>query len=172
MLPGASRGGLAILAERGARPPAGAPRVPSSRRASSYTDRAHVLEEQLRLRDVALNSTNTYFLIVASGTGGPEIVYVNRAICVDHGYTPEELLGQSPALLTPLELNPGVDRSIREAIASGTSIRLQLQARRKKDGSVFDTGVTITPIRDSSGTKQYSVSVGGEYHGGAHRARS
>jgi len=122
-------------------------------------DRAHVLEEQLRLRDVALNSTNTYFLIVASGTGGPEIVYVNRAICVDHGYTPEELLGQSPALLTPLELNPGVDRSIREAIASGTSIRLQLQARRK-DGSVFDTGVTITPIRDSSGTKQYSVSVG------------
>jgi len=113
----------------------------------------------LGLRDVALNSTSTHFTIVASSPRGPEIVYVNRAICTDHGYRAEELLGQSPALLTPHELNPDAARTIREAIATGTSIRLQLRARRK-DGSIFDSGVTITPIRDPSGTKDYSVSVG------------
>ena len=117
------------------------------------------LEEQLRLRDVALNSTSTHFLIVASSPRGPEIVYLNRAACADHGYTLEELLGRSPAVLTPPELNPDADRSIREAIESGTSIRLHLRARRK-DGAVFDSGITITPIHDSSGMKHYSVSVG------------
>lgn len=122
-------------------------------------ERLRLLEEQLRIRDIALDSTSTHFLIVASGPEGPEIVYANRAVCADYGYTPQELLGQPPALLTPLELNPDAERSIREAIASGTSVRLQLRARRK-DGSVFDCGVTITPIRESAGTRQYSVSVG------------
>jgi len=126
---------------------------------SELRERVRALEEQLRLRGVALDSTSTHFVIVGAGPQGPEIVYVNRAVCVDHGYTPEELLGRSPALIVPPELNPEAGPSIREAIAAGTSVRLQLLARRK-DGSVFDSGVTITPIREFAGTKRYSVSVG------------
>lgn len=126
---------------------------------SDLRERVRVLEEQLRLRDAALNSTSTHFLIVCSSSRGSEIVYVNRAVCADHGYEPEELLGQHPAVLAPRELNPDADRSIQEAQASGRSVRLQLRARRK-DGSEFDSGVTITPIPDPTGARQYSVAIG------------
>src|SRR6185437_2595945 len=126
---------------------------------SDLREQVRALEEQLRLRDAALNSTSTHFLIVCSSPRGPKIVYVNRAVCVDHGYEPEELLGQPPTVLAPRELNPDAERSIQEAQASGMSIRLQLRARRK-NGSEFDSGVTITPIPDSTGARQYSVAIG------------
>lgn len=131
----------------------------------SYADEVGVverllsLEKQVRLRDAALNATTTHFVISRWSADDSEIVYVNRAASEDHGYSPEELLGQSPRLLVPPDLNPGASREIRFALEKGTSIRLQLRARRK-DGSTFISGMTVTPIRDANEQRQYAVAVG------------
>lgn len=122
-------------------------------------ERLRVLEEQVRLRDAALNATTTHFVIARSDGESPEIVYVNRAATEDHGYAPGELIGKSPRVLMPPDLNPGVSGVIREALERSTSIRLQIRARRK-DGTTFMSGVTITPIRDPIDRKQYTVAVG------------
>src|ERR1700730_6823730 len=57
------------------------------------------LEGELELRNCALDTASTHFMIVDVSQPQWRIVYVNRAICQRHGYTAAELLGQSPALL-------------------------------------------------------------------------
>jgi len=116
------------------------------------------LTEQLRLRDAALDSTTSHFMISAVDADGSKVLYVNRALCREFGYTREELIGQSPRLLTSEEQAADADRVISQALALGKGIRVRLRSRRK-DGSTFTSGVTITPIR-SSGVRQYSVAVG------------
>ncbi|HWG77036.1 MAG TPA: ATP-binding protein [Steroidobacteraceae bacterium] len=122
------------------------------------------LEEKLRLRDAALNSTSSHFMIVAADANGPRIRYVNRAICREYGYTSEELIGKPPTVLTPAELNPEAERVIGSLRAQGKGIRVRLRARRK-DGSTFVTGVTLTPVR-SAGTQLLSVVVGANISAG------
>lgn len=121
-------------------------------------ERLSALQKQLHLRDAALDSTTSHFMITVLDVDGPRIVYVNRSLCREFGYSPEELIGQSPVMLSPPELNPDADRVLREARANGRGIRVRLRSRRK-DGSTFISGITMTPLR-IAGTKIYSVSVG------------
>lgn len=124
----------------------------------TLAERLNALEEQLHLRDAALDSTTSHFMITLLDTGGPRIVYVNRALCREFGYSPQELIGQSPLILRPPELNPDAERVIEDARANGRGIRVRLRSRRK-DGSTFISGVTMTPLR-IAGAEQYSVAVG------------
>jgi len=123
------------------------------------SERLRSLAEQVRLRDAALDATTTHFVISRWGPEDAEIVYVNRAASEDYGYSPEELLGKSPGLLVPPELNPGARAEIWDALEKGTSIRVQLRARRK-DGTTFIAGMTVTPIRDRNENRHHAVAVG------------
>ena len=57
------------------------------------------LQSELELRNCALDTASMHFMIIDVSQPQWRIVYVNRAICERHGYTPAQLLGQSPAIL-------------------------------------------------------------------------
>ena len=67
------------------------------------------------------------------------------------GYTAEEMIGKSITLLIPPERQheePGILESIRR----GDRIEHYETVRRRKDGSLLDVSLTVSPIRDSQGT--------------------
>lgn len=89
---------------------------------------------------------------------GPAIVYVNDALCTISGYSPEELLEQSPRLLQ----SPNTDRrkldSIRSALASNATIRTEL-LNQSKSGHEYWVDLVIMPIFLEKDTPQYFASI-------------
>ena len=118
-------------------------------------------EEELKLRHSALNATTAHFLIADMRQHGWPMVYLNRAIAADHGYEPEELLGKSPAFFNPSELNAAALDELNQGMRQGKIVRAQLTSRRK-DGSTFSTGVTLTPIRDYDDRVTHYLGIGSD----------
>jgi two-component system, NtrC family, sensor kinase len=119
------------------------------------------LRRELALRNSALDATSSHFLIMDVRQRGSPIVYANRAVAIHHGYQPQELIGRSPEFLTPKDLNPQAILEARAAVRAGASLRTQLRARRK-DNSIFWTGIALTPIRDESGSVAHYVAIGAD----------
>src|SRR5271170_2128166 len=57
------------------------------------------LREQLALRDHALDATSTYFVITQFMVPEPLIVYCNKVVADQHGFSCEELVGRPIAIL-------------------------------------------------------------------------
>ena len=57
------------------------------------------LQEELQLRNCAVDAATTHFMIIDVSTSAWRIVYVNRAICEHHGYSVAELLDRNPRML-------------------------------------------------------------------------
>jgi PAS domain S-box-containing protein len=119
------------------------------------------LEDELKLRDSALNATTAHFLIADMRQPGWPMVYVNRAIAADHGYEPQELLGKSPAFLNPPEPNAAALEELNQGMQRGKVVRAQLISRRK-DGSTFWAGVTMAPVRDAEGQVTHYLGMGSD----------
>jgi PAS domain S-box-containing protein len=117
------------------------------------------LEDELKLRDSALNATTAHFLIADMRQCSWPMVYVNRAIATDHGYEPEELLGKGPDFLSPPESNAAALAELNLGIQQGKVVRTQLLSHRK-DGSTFWSGVTLAPIRDEEGRVTHYLGMG------------
>lgn len=66
------------------------------------------------------------------------------------GYKAEEIVGQSILLLIPPERQHEEPR-ILERIRRGDRIDHYETVRRRKDGSLFDISVTVSPLRDKTG---------------------
>ncbi len=66
------------------------------------------------------------------------------------GYTEREAIGQ-PVTMLILEDHAGEERAILERIRKGEAVQHYETARRRKDGSVLDTSLTVSPIRNSRG---------------------
>ncbi|MFN2622157.1 MAG: PAS domain S-box protein [Chthoniobacterales bacterium] len=66
------------------------------------------------------------------------------------GYTSDEIVGQSILLLIPPERQHEEPR-ILERIRRGERIDHYETVRRRKDGSLFDISVTVSPLKDQSG---------------------
>ena len=118
-------------------------------------------EDELKLRDSALNATTAHFLIADMRQRGWPMVYVNRAIVADHGYELQELLGESPAVLNPIELNAAALEELNQGMRQGKVVRAQLISRRK-NGSTFSAGVTMAPIRDPDGRVTHYLGMGSD----------
>jgi len=117
------------------------------------------VENELKLRDSALNATSSHFLIADVRRRGWPMVYVNRATAADHGYEPQELLGRSPGYLNPPELNAAVLGELTEGMRQGKAVGAQVVSRRK-DGSTFRSGITLAPIRDHEGRITHYLGMG------------
>jgi hypothetical protein len=75
----------------------------------------------------------------------------NRGAEKLYGYTAAEMIGQPIAMLIP-EGNPDEEPAILERIRRGELIDHYETRRVRKDGGVVDVSVTISPVRDASGT--------------------
>jgi two-component system, LuxR family, sensor kinase FixL len=66
------------------------------------------------------------------------------------GYTPEEAIGQNITLIIPLERH-AEESNILDRLRRGERVDHFQTVRRRKDGSLLDVSLTISPVRDSSG---------------------
>src|ERR1700760_194868 len=75
----------------------------------------------------------------------------NAGACRMFGYTAEEMIGQPILKIVPDELHYEEDEILRK-LRAGERIDHYETVRRKKNGETIEVSVTISPIRDSSGT--------------------
>ena len=91
-------------------------------------------------------------------TPGPRIVWANQVFYERNGYSPEEVLGQSPRILQ----GPATDRAtldrVRAALESWQSVRVETLNYRK-DGTTYWNEFEIVPIADEKGEFTHWVSV-------------
>jgi PAS domain S-box-containing protein len=119
------------------------------------------LQRELRLRDAALDAGSSHFLLVSACDPIHPIVYVNRTLARDHGFEPEELIGQSIAILRTKESDVPKLRGIQERLRRGEVVRDEIEVIRR-DGSTFFAGFTTTPLRNRLDQITHYVTVGAD----------
>src|SRR5262245_57824814 len=66
------------------------------------------------------------------------------------GYTPEEAIGRSITILIPTERLPE-ETEVLNRIRSGRSVEHFETVRQRKDGTLIDISLTVSPIRNAKG---------------------
>jgi PAS domain S-box-containing protein len=79
------------------------------------------------------------------------IVSWNRAAERMFGYTADEAIGQSIRMIIPAD-RQGEEDAVLAAIHAGRSVTHYETVRQRKDGSLIDISLTVSPIFDASGT--------------------
>src|ERR1022692_3973735 len=114
----------------------------SARESMRYTT-----EKQLHLRSAALEAAANGIMITDRHGA---IVWANHAFTTMTGYSKEEILGQNHRLLKSGEQPESYYANLWSTISSGKIWRGEL-VNRRKDGTTYTEGMTITPIRPNVG---------------------
>ena len=113
--------------------------------------------ESMAEGDLTPNATDLLAAIVESSEDpilavnyGGTIISWNRAAVDLFGYRPEEVIGRP---ITDLAASGATGQMLHllERARSGERIRDLEVKRRKKDGSLVDVRITVSPVRDGSG---------------------
>jgi PAS domain S-box-containing protein len=112
-------------------------------------------EEQLRLQSRALDAAVS--AIVITDRQG-RVTWANPAFTRLTGYTLEEAFGQDLRLLKSARQDPAAYQRLWEAVLRGEVWRGELFNRRK-DGSEYLEGQTITPVRDAAGEITHFIAI-------------
>ncbi len=124
--------------------------------------RNSALEEQLALRDHALDATPTFFVICELSGPIPIIVYCNNAVADQHGTPRQDLIGQPVSVLTRwVGGKPTYRADVDTTLRAGKTFHYEDQITRG-DGTSFWVGVSIRPLHDASGRLTHSVVVGAD----------
>jgi PAS domain S-box-containing protein len=114
-------------------------------------------------RDVShraeVEQTRAHLALVVAGTGDAVlskdlsgvVTSWNPAAELLYGYTSEEAVGRHVSFLMPDELKHEVDK-ILGAVRQGERLDTYETHRRRKDGTVIDVALTISPIATTGGT--------------------
>lgn len=129
----------------------------------SLSDTSHLLDrsiEQLRLLSEAVSHLGEGVMITGDNIDwpGPEIIFVNRAMCQIAGYEANELIGKSPRILQGFETNIEALERIRRDLKAGGNCNIEL-VNYRKDGTPYDVEIFITPLFDSGGKRTNFVSI-------------
>jgi len=116
-------------------------------------------EQSLRKLSCAVEqSADPIFITNSEGI----IEYVNPAFEALSGYSQQEIIGKTQAMLKSGQQAPVLYREVWETIHSGTVYRSVL-VNRKKNGEVYYVDETISPIQDAEGRVTHFVSNGRDY---------
>lgn len=117
---------------------------------------------RLQLLGAALDQSHDMVIVTEAApsplTGRRPIVYVNQALLNHTGYTAEELMGQSPAMLQGPETDPAVVQRMSQRLSDQLPVDEQL-VNYRKDGSRYITELRITPFSDERGQITHFLSV-------------
>ncbi|HEU4342015.1 MAG TPA: PAS domain S-box protein, partial [Candidatus Binatia bacterium] len=117
-----------------------------ARQAADFVGRKHAEEAKARLAAIVESSDDA---IVSKDLDGI-ITSWNRGAERLFGYTAQEAIGQPVTMLMPPERfdeEPGILQRIRR----GESIEHYETVRRRKDGTLLDISLTVSPITDAQG---------------------
>ncbi len=95
--------------------------------------------------------------IVITDTQG-RILWVNDAFCRLTGYSPEEVLSGTPAILTSGQHDSSFYRNMWETIHAGNVWQGEI-VNRRKDGRLYTEEMTITPVRDPAGKLTHFIAI-------------
>jgi diguanylate cyclase (GGDEF)-like protein/PAS domain S-box-containing protein len=116
----------------------------------------HAAEAKLRLRDAALNAAANAIIITA--TSG-EIIWANEAFTELTGYASGETLGHKPKELVRSGMqDQSFYETLWQTVLAGHTWHGEL-VNRRKDGSLYNEEMTITPLKDDSGKVAYFIAV-------------
>jgi PAS domain S-box-containing protein len=113
------------------------------------------IEQQLLLQSTALEAAANAIL-VTNHKG--VILSVNRAFTALTGYTADEVRGKTPRLLKSGKHDASFYANLWQTILSGATWRGEF-VNRRKDGSLFHSEHTITPIRSEGGAITHFVGI-------------
>ncbi|HMP75579.1 MAG TPA: PAS domain S-box protein [Kiritimatiellia bacterium] len=112
-------------------------------------------QEQFRVQRTALGAAANG--IVITDTQG-RIQWVNTAFCHLTGYTADEALGKTPALLNSGQHELAFYKRMWETVHAGLVWRGEI-VNRRKDGTLYTEEMTITPVRDAAGKLTHFIAI-------------
>jgi PAS domain S-box-containing protein len=110
---------------------------------------------QLALQTTALE-TAADAILITDATG--VILWVNTAFTRETGYSAEEVIGRTPSILKPDEQSDEFCLRLSETALSGRTFRGE-SADRRKDGTIYYSDHTVTPVYQADGTITHFVAV-------------
>jgi PAS domain S-box-containing protein len=113
---------------------------------ADITERKLAEAERQRLTTAVEQSAESILITDTAGT----IRYVNPAFTAMTGYTREEVIGKRPNLLKSGKQDAETYERLWKTILAGSTWRGEMTNRRK-DGSLYVTEASITPVRDQFG---------------------
>lgn len=120
------------------------------------------LREQLSLRDLALDSASSFFVIARLTEGEPIMVYCNRAVAEQHGCAREELIGRTMESMHQWSRRDPQHRAkVNAALRAGKPYLYENEVQRP-DGSSYWVGISIQPVLDAEGRLTHSVTIGAD----------
>jgi PAS domain S-box-containing protein len=112
-------------------------------------------EERVRVQSSALEAVaNGVMLTDATG----KILFGNKAFCAMTGYALEEILGKKPGFLNSGKHDADFFRALWNTILTGRVWQGEL-INRRKDGTLYNEEMTITPIQRSNGEISHFIAV-------------
>jgi PAS domain S-box-containing protein len=118
------------------------------------SERRHT-EETLRTQTAALESAADAIAITDSGG---TIIWANQAFSALSGYSTAELVGENPRLLKSGVQDEAFYHSLWGTITDGRVWHGEL-VNRRKDGSLWQEEMTITPVPDEAGRIAHFIAI-------------
>ncbi|HMD83273.1 MAG TPA: PAS domain S-box protein [Terriglobia bacterium] len=122
--------------------------------ARDITERRN-FEARLRLQSAALEAAHNG-IVITDREG--KILWVNPGFATLTGYTPEEGIGQNPRLLKSGKHPPAFYKDLWDTILAGNVWHGEVTNRRK-DGTLYEEEMTITPVRDEAGAVTHFIAI-------------
>lgn len=122
---------------------------------SDVSERKHTQLEMAKLSRAVEQTADSVIITDSQG----EIEYVNAGFEETTGYSRDEALGQTPALVKSGKHDADFYSRLWSTIRSGNVFR-DVFINRRKDGSIYYEEKTITPLRDVNGRISHYISSG------------
>ncbi|RAW46788.1 hypothetical protein DQW50_02740 [Halorubrum sp. 48-1-W] len=128
-------------------------------------------KRELELKEQAIDSSNVGVMITDPQRDDNPIEYVNKGFTDITGYQEDDALGRNPRFLQGPETDPAELSKLREAIAAGEPVTVELKNYRK-DGSEYWNRLSVTPVTDADGTLSKFIGIQQDVTGRRQRTRS
>lgn len=115
-------------------------------------------QEDLLLRDRAIDSVDVGVLITDASNDDNRIIYANKAFEKITGYTAAEMIGRNPRFLQGDDRDQPERRIIRNAMAAKAPVQVTIRNYRK-DGTRYMEELTISPVRNEGGDVTHMIGV-------------
>lgn len=110
------------------------------------------------LAQAALEASYDSVLITDANLDHPQIIYVNPAFCQMTGWTREEVIGQTPAILQGEGTDREMTRRLRDALKAGRNFEGRT-INYRKDGRRFHIEWRTSPVRNEEGEVTHYLAI-------------
>ena len=115
-------------------------------------------KRELELKEQAIDCSNVGVMITDPQREDNPIEYINKGFTDVTGYEEDDVLGRNPRFLHGPETDPDELSKLREAIAAGEPVTVELKNYRK-DGTEYWNRLSVTPVTAADGTLSKFIGI-------------